>query len=154
MSYKTIIYMTFECSICFEPFIMPAGIINSISKFENEVLEKTIKFIESNRISKKIDICYIIHRFLKKYYNRLWYPNFKQYKCSTEKCSATICGNCVLRIEKKSDNIVFQCTHCRLFDWKTYMTKYVFPEMIMIYLSRSTGNHLFTMREFAKIGFM
>ena len=156
MSYKIIIYMTLpkECSICYESFIMPADIEESIHIHKQEVIDKADHYIKINRVAGKTNRNIIIKHFLIKYYQKLWYPHYKQYKCSTENCNTYICGTCMNQIECKSDDIVFRCTHCRLFDWKSYMTKYVFPELIMIYLSTTCKNRVFSLKEFANVGYM
>ena len=143
-----------DCSICYESFFYPKNIDEGIFFYNKEVTEKTNDFIIKNFIFSKREKRYIMRQNLKNFYKRFWYPNFKQYKCSTENCCTVICGNCVEQIEWKSYSFVFKCTHCRLYDWKQYMTKYVFPEMIMIYLSRTSGNGIFSMRDFAKAGFL
>ena len=156
MSYKSIIYMT-ECSICYEPFIIPGNIEERLMIYKRDIVEtanKTEAFINSNRIFEKIDRRVIINQCLRNYYEKLWEPNYKQYKCSTQNCDTVICGTCKTNIENKSDSILFRCTHCRLPDWKDYMTKQVFPELIMVYLSTKCENRLFSLKDFAHVGYL
>jgi hypothetical protein len=146
--------MTLECAICYEPFIMPCGIEEGIDDFNKRVCDKAAEYIESYDVSDKKKCRQIKYQLLKKYYSRIWFPTYKQYECSTVNCDTIICGICVKNIEFKSYSIIFKCTHCRLYDWKAYMKKYVFPELIMICLSQTTGNGLFSMRELATAGFL
>jgi hypothetical protein len=143
-----------ECSICFNPFIFPTDIDNGIEIFNKEIIDKSDNYIINNLVFSKKEKRYIIRKNLKHFYNRYWYPNFKQYKCSTENCNTTICGNCIQEIQIRSYNFIFRCTHCRLYDWKEYMRKHVFSELIMICLIRLDTNPLFSLRDYCKAGFL
>ena len=154
MSYKIIIYMTIpkECSICYEAFINTIDIEETIRIYKSEVTDKVEDYIRTKMIFGKSNRRNVMNMFLIKYYQKLWYPHYKQYKCSTENCDTAICGTCIKKIENKSDSIVFCCTHCRLLDWKAYMTKYIFPELIMVHLSGKCKNPQFSMSELTYVG--
>lgn len=127
-----------ECFICFESFIFPKSINENLEIYNYEVINKANEYMIKNNISGKTNKKIIINQFSKRYYQRLWYPHYKQYKCSTENCNTAICGTCIEEINKRSINEIFRCTHCRLYDWKVYMTKCVLPQIIMKYLSKKS----------------
>lgn len=121
-----------DCAVCYEPFLFPTSLYESLEEYKLEVLDKIAKIVDEDSVESKRMKKRIYYKCLKKYYNRLWHPHYKGYECSTRGCSVRICMGCFYRLY----NEPFQCTHCRNIDWKLYMTKHVIPIVVGIALGR------------------
>jgi hypothetical protein len=122
-----------DCAICYEPFIFPKPLRESLDEYKCEVVDKiTTIFIEENIESKRIKK-HVYYKMLRSYYQRLWLPHYKGYECSTAGCHIRICKRCYNQLV---DDEPFQCTHCRNIDWKLYMTKRVIPIAVGVALGR------------------
>jgi len=117
-----------DCSICYEPFFFQINPDDSvIDEFNQFMKSDPIKNLKRN---KKLQL----------FYSRLCMPNSQKYICSTPNCGVILCDCCFAnnyyRTYSITYNIVYKCSHCRLYDWKHYMTTTVLPDMMCVSLGR------------------
>jgi len=152
-----------ECSVCYESFFLqlprPLSIsdtnamdsaINDFFEFYNWKIPDDLEEDDDyNNIRKERRIR---RRKLRSYYSRLYAPNIRKYKCSIQNCGVVLCDICFANIYYRSGKIIYQCSHCRNYDWKLYMTKIVFPQMICVSLSYLSPPKLrFPLRQLAAV---
>jgi hypothetical protein len=109
-----------ECSICFDKFISP----KTEQEFKNLVTDMVIKSDSKEAADR-------FHGLL------LTESDPMPFTCFNENCDVLICGNCCAKVLPKDKYSVYKCSHCRMEDWKLYMSQNVILELLIVVLGQT-----------------